>query len=86
MDRGRYHDLRQLMAVISNPSLPDEQRHRADIAKNKIVKQLRDKKLGRMRERLIKAAANFDQPAQWRIENEINTYLKRARTEAGYYD
>jgi hypothetical protein len=60
----------------------DGQRHpfrrmQADKAIRKIVAQLNDRKLMRLRERLLRAQRYGDLHAVWQIENEIRAYEGR---------
>lgn len=79
MDEGRYHDLQRLQAVIDNPNKSKYARQAADKAKKDIIRQMKDKKLVHLRERLIRAAQALDEHEEWKIANEIKDYMKKEK-------
>ena len=81
MDESRAKDLAHLQSVIDDPLKPYLARYRADKAKQAIIRQMKDPKLRRMRERLIKAAKAFDEEAELKIGQEIKSYLHENRLE-----
>lgn len=81
MDESRAKDLAHLQAVIDNPLKPYLARYRANKAKQAIIRQMKDRKLCRMRERLIKAAKALDEEAEWKISQEIKYYLRENHME-----
>lgn len=72
---GRAGDLKKLNDDRNNPLLSNVQRQQADKAHTKIVEQLKDKKLMRMRERLIRATRADDQEAAMKIQLQMRDYL-----------
>lgn len=71
---GRMTTLKRLKAARDDYSRHPIRRMQADRALRKIMAQLRDRRLMRLRERLIKATKYGDQRAAWKIENEILAY------------
>lgn len=76
---GRYTTLKKLHEVRDNCDLPFHVRKGADRSIAKIREQLKDKKLTRMREWLIKATLAGDQVAVWRFENQIRDHEGQER-------
>lgn len=68
---GRYSTLQWLDAARNDPSKHPHRRMEADRAMRKILRQMRDRHLMRLRERLIKATRAGDQHEVWKIENHI---------------
>lgn len=81
MDIGRRKDLEQLDAVLSDMSKPYGVRQHAYRAKQAIIKQLQDKGLQELRNRLMKAAAANDEVEEWKISNQIKDYLHEKKLE-----
>lgn len=81
MDAGRLQDIARLNSLIKNPNKSRGQRREADRTKKIIVKQMRDRKLRRLREQLIKAAAKHDLRAELKLVNTIKNYLKQEQIE-----
>lgn len=81
MDIGRRKDLEQLDAVLSDMSKPYGVRQRAYRVKQAIIKQLQDKGLQELRNRLMKAAAANDEVEEWKISNQIKDYLREKKLE-----
>ena len=84
MDEGRHYDLLRLKAVIDNPLKSRYAKYQADRAIKDILRQAKDRKLSRMRARLIGAAKNYDQHEEWKISQQINDYLKREKVDGGF--
>lgn len=74
---GRITTLNRLKAARDDGQRHPFRRMQADKAIRKIVEQLRDRKLMRLRERLIKATLYGDTHAQWLIEREMLAYEGR---------
>lgn len=73
---GRAGDLAKLNKDRNNPDLPRITRLRADRAHAVIVEQLKDKKLMRMRERLINATRAGDPYEARKIQIAMRAYKK----------
>lgn len=73
---GRLTTLNRLQAARDDVSKHRFSRTQADKAIRKIVAQLRDRQLMRLRERLIKATQAGDHHEQWKIENIIKAHEK----------
>ena len=76
---GRAGDLEKLNRDRNNPRLSRFVRQQADKAHATIVAQLRDKKLMRMRERLINATRAGDNDEARKIEIGMRVYEKKDR-------
>lgn len=74
---GRLTTLNRLKAARDNGAIHPFRRMQADRAIQKIMAQLRDHKLMRLRERLIRATLYGDTHAQWLIEREMLAYEGR---------
>ena len=74
---GRLTTLNYLKERRDDASRPPLARMRADRAIRTIVNQLRDRKLMRLRERLLRAQRYGDLHAVWCIENEIRAHEGR---------
>lgn len=74
---GRASTLAYLKERRDDFSRHPTSRMRADRAIKNIVAQLRDRKLMRLRERLIKATIYQDDKAIFQIENQIRAYEKK---------
>lgn len=81
---GREADFKRLNEDRNNPKLSKIVRQRADKAYKKIAEQVKDKKLMRMREQLIRATQAADEPAQHKIQMQIRDYQKQDK-ETGQY-
>lgn len=81
IDKAREADLRILTAEINDDTQPRHLRQRAYKVKQKILHQLRDKKLASLRERLLKASAANDEWETWKITNQIKDHLKEERID-----
>lgn len=71
---GRQTTLSRLDEVRSDPTIDRFTRSRADKAYHEILGQLKDKKLMRLRERLIKATMAGDLHEVWKIENLMRSH------------
>jgi len=74
---GRQTTLKYLKERRDDLSRHPFSRMQADRAIKNIMSQLRDRKLMRLRERLIKATLYGDDHAIWMIENQIRAYEKK---------
>lgn len=74
---GRTGDLAKLNKDRNNPALPKFVRLQADKAHAKIVDQLKDKRLMRMRERLINATRAGDLNEATKIQRQMKAYQKQ---------
>lgn len=81
MDRGRLADIARLNEAINDPTLSRATRQWADKTKKIIVKQLRDRKLRHLRERLVSAAYHYDEKVELKLVNTIKNYLKEEQIE-----
>lgn len=79
MDQGRYNDLAKLQAILNDSSKSVSDKRKANSVKQDILRQLKDKKLMALRERLVRAAQNFAEEAEWKIANQIKDYMKKER-------
>lgn len=73
---GRQTTLKRLKERRDDYSRHPFHRMQADRAIKKIIAQLRDRKLMRLRERLIKATIAGDQHMVWKLENQILVHEK----------
>lgn len=71
---GRLTTLQKLDKVRNDPHKHKYRRMQADRAIKRIVAQLHDRALMRLRERLIRATVAGDLTAVWKIENQIRAY------------
>lgn len=76
-------DLEQLNKKLNDPSIPNSDKRRYHVAHKKIMQQLFDPKLAKMRERLSKAYFAEDKHETWKITNQIKDYLKEPTLEEG---
>jgi len=81
MDEGRLRDIARLDLIIKNPNKSKGIRRTADRTKKVLVKQLKDRKLRRLREQLIKASKHLDEKQELKIVNTIKNYLKEEQIE-----
>lgn len=83
---GRQTTLEYLRARRDDYSRHPFRRKQADRAIKQIISQLRDKKLLRLRERLIRATRAGDDHWIWKIENQIRAHEKNfAAIEKNHY-
>ena len=78
MDWTREGDLTRLHKVFNDPLKSRHERRLAHDTFNKILRQLKDKKLTELRRRLIRANIADDDAAVERITEEIHEYSRRA--------
>jgi hypothetical protein len=79
MDWTREGDLTRLHKVFNDPLKSRHERRLAHDTFNKILRQLKDKKLTELRRRLIRAnIADDNDAAVERITEEIHEYSRRA--------
>lgn len=81
MDGSRLADLKRLDEVIRDTSKSKATRMWADKTKKIIVRQLKDRKLRRLREQLVSAAYHHDEKTELKIVNTIKAYLKQEKIE-----
>lgn len=74
---GRSGELNKLYRDIHDFSLPKIIRHRADIARQKILAQMKDSKLMRMRVELIQATKAGDEQAAKKVQQRMRHYQKQ---------
>lgn len=82
---GREGQLENLNRVRNSPGKQKWVRRKADEAHTKIARQLKDRKLMAMRERLIKAARAGDALEQAKITQQMRAYEGQDR-ETGLYE
>lgn len=75
MDSGRQVDLLKIDRILNDPSKELRYKRAASRAKAKILAQLKDERLTRLRERLMKASRADDEWEMWKITNQIKDYL-----------
>jgi hypothetical protein len=71
---GRLTTLNKLKDMRDNPEIHPHHREGAAKAMERIKTQLKDKKLMKLRERLIKATIAGDLHESWKIENQIKAH------------
>lgn len=71
---GRLTTLNYLKQARDDGSKHPFRRQQADRAIRTIVASLRDRKLMKLRARLLKAAAYHDEHAEWMLTNQIKAY------------
>lgn len=81
MDNSRLKDLERIQSTVDNPRKSAFVRRNAHVAKRSILTQMKDRKLGRLRHRLIGAARANDHNEQVKIRNIIKAYKKQDRME-----
>ena len=80
-NHDRYYDLLELNGVINDESQPKFRRQQAARSKASIIRQLSDRKLQSLRERLVKAVTAGDQPEQAKISAQIKDHMHEAKIE-----
>lgn len=75
---GRRADLDHAESVINDTNKGKWARQQAQRAKDSIMRQLGDKKLQRLRERLIRAAQAHDHIVEWKIGNQIREHMHQS--------
>lgn len=84
-DSGRLADLKDMMDEMNDISRPMINRRFAYKAYKAIMRQLKDKQLAHMRERLIKASDKMDRYEVWKIRNQIKDYMGEERLHERSY-
>ena len=77
MDGTREGELKRLSEVFNNPLKSRHERRLAHDTFNKILRQVKDKKLTELRRRLIRAHQANDTEAAEKITDEIEAYSWR---------
>lgn len=77
MDEGRFHDLKQLHAVLNNPHESELHKRQARRAISKIQKVARDPQIRSARERLIRAQRAGDHDAVEKIGESVIDVQRR---------
>lgn len=81
MDNGRLKDLKRLQAVIDNPLKSQASKKYARGIQHDIIRQLKDRKLRKLRLMLVKAAQNYDEVSEWKISCQMRDYLKQEKMD-----
>ena len=81
MDNSRISDLRRLKAIMDNPRKSRISKREAHKTAKLIVAQMKDKKLLKLRLRLVKAARAHDEAAEWKIVNLMRDYQKKEKLD-----
>lgn len=76
IDTARIRTIARLNAELSDPSVPMSTKRKAHRLKAKLQKQMKDKKLATMRERLTMAVTANDKYETWKLTCQIKDYLK----------
>lgn len=79
IDSGRLADITEMKNEMNDVTLPMINRRFAYKAYKSIMRQLHDKQLARMRERLVRASDAKDRAEVWKIRNQIKDYLNEER-------
>lgn len=74
-DESRIKDLAHLKDILKDLSVPMAQKKKYRLTITRIHKQLYDKQLALMRERLKKAHIASDRLEIWKISNQIKDYM-----------
>ena len=82
---GRHGELKRYTDDMNNKALPAWKRYRADKARQTVWQQLKDGRLMRLRERLIRASQAGDDIEVARIGLQMQDYLQQDR-ESGIYE
>ena len=81
MDLGREVDLIRIANVLKDPNSDERLKRVAVRTRTKIIRQLHDRKLNHMRDRLMRASYANDEWAMWQMTNQIKDYLGEERIE-----
>lgn len=81
MDSGREVDLIRINNVLKDPTRSKLLKQIAMRTRSKIINQLKDRQLTRMRDRLMQASYANDEWEMWKITNQIKDYLGEERIE-----
>lgn len=82
MDTGRLKDLVKLQAVIDEPTNSLAKKRWAASVQADIVRQLKDRRLRKLRLALVHAAQNYDEREEWKISQQIKDYLKKEKMDS----
>lgn len=77
MDSSRDEDLKRLKSVFENPNKSKFVRNQAHTSLQSILRQIKDRKLTSMRQRLIGAIRAEDETETARIQEQIKEYSYR---------
>lgn len=77
IDVSRLADLNDLKKIRDDVTELMSHRRAAKKALDKILKQIHDPLLAKLRERLLKATLASDVKEMWKIRNQIKSYLKQ---------
>jgi hypothetical protein len=83
VDTSRIKDLEMLQKWMDSPNFTPERKQMFHRTVKKIVTQMKDPRLGAMRERLMKATKAEDKLEMWKITNQIKDYMHEEKLEEG---
>ena len=83
IDSSRLKDLDQLKAWMNDYSYSLARRKMFKRTHDKILAQVRDPRLAKLRERLTLATRAGDKLEMWKIMNQIKDYAKEEKLEEG---
>jgi hypothetical protein len=72
---SRRADLDHIQSVLDDPKKGKWAKGEAHLAKTSIMRQLGDRTLQQLRERLSKAVRAYDDIGQWKIGNQIREHM-----------
>lgn len=76
IDSSRIRTIARLNQDLHDPSVPMSTKRKAHKLKQTLQKQMKDRQLSRMRERLNMASAANDRYEMWKLTCQIKDYLK----------
>lgn len=76
IDTARIRTIARINAELSDPSVPMSTKRKAHKLKVTLQKQMKDKRLAIMRERLTMAVNADDKYETWKLTCQIKDYLK----------
>lgn len=81
MDSGRQVDLLRIAQKIADKNTPTRMKLAYARTREKIVDQMRDRTLGHLRERMMKASRDNNQWEMWKISCLIKDHVGEERAE-----
>lgn len=76
VDSSRIKDLAYIEKILADPKHPQYRKERFARTKAKILRQLKDPELAKLRERLVKATVAEDKLQIQKIQLQIKAYTK----------
>lgn len=83
IDASRLKDLEMLKTLMEDYTKPMKARQVASRTHDKIMREIKDPVVSKLRERLVKATYAEDKKEIWKISNQIRAHLKEEMLEEG---